>query len=351
MKTDRLWVLLLLFSIFAVSLSCGLAEYRYKGDKLYTQTVDLAGIDLVEMQLGSADVKIVAGEPGEARFEIRKAYRASSKKYIDELLDKTQITFEKQGSRLIVRQESKKTSRLHSLARGYVRVRIVAYLPDIPLEISTGSGDVRVNHRQAHLKVLTGSGDGVIDGADSGFEWRSGSGDIHLGSVNGDVTVNTGSGDVTISEIRGKFDGSSGSGDFSIEHVEGDFNIATGSGDVAIDESVGDAYIRTSSGDVSLGSHKGNAHVSTTSGEIDLATYTETNEIDLKSSSGDIAVVLYGASVTLDITTSSGAITTKVPIVVKEASRRHLLGIGGDGRLKLTIVTSSGDVSVRQGTV
>lgn len=344
-------ILLVLIGAFVVSAGCGLAEYRYTGDKTYTEEMDLAGIDTVVMQLGSADVKIKSGESALARFEIKKSYRASSKKYIDEILHRTRIVFEKRGSQLIVKQESEKGSSLGSFARGHVRVRIIAYLPQIPLEISTGSGDVRVDHWRKDLRIFTGSGDGVVDGAQEGFSWRSGSGDIHLGSASGKVNISTGSGDVTISEIEGEFECSCGSGDVLIGHIEGGFSIATGSGDIVIDESIGDGYIRASSGDVTLDSHKGDAEVSTTSGEITVATYPAPNEIRLKSSSGDIQVVLYGDSVTLDVATTSGAITARVPIVVKEARREHLVGIGGDGLLKLRILTSSGDVTVRQGTV
>jgi DUF4097 and DUF4098 domain-containing protein YvlB len=53
----------------------------------------------------------------------------------------------------------------------------------------------------------------------------------------------------------------------------------------------------------------------------------------------------------LDVTTTSGSIHCKVPIVVKDATRRRLLGVAGDGRLKLKIGTTSGEVMIAGGSV
>ncbi len=353
MRLSRVLLALLLTLSCLLWLGCGFIENRfpYSGDKIYSETIDLTGVDTVEIHLGSADLNVVSGDVTDAAFEIKKIYRSSKEEYIDELLARNKITFNRQGSRLIVKQEGEGGRAFDTLAHGYVRVRITATLPQVALRISTGSGDVRIDRRKAPISITTGTGDAVVDGAYSGIRWRSGSGDIKLKNAAGKITLNTGSGDMTVGEIRGKLDTSSGSGDVSIEHLEGDFNIAAGSGDVWIEESIGSAYIRTSSGDVGLDAHTGNADITATSGDLKIGTYPVAGEVALKSSSGNVDVVIYGSSVALDITTSSGTIAAKIPIVVKEASRRRLVGVGGDGLLKLTISTSSGDVDVKQGAV
>jgi DUF4097 and DUF4098 domain-containing protein YvlB len=74
--------------------------------------------------------------------------------------------------------------------------------------------------------------------------------------------------------------------------------------------------------------------------------------VEVKTASGDIDVALYGNdSVELDISTMQGTITSKIPIIVKEASRRHLVGVSGAGALKLKLETSSGSVSVTRGSI
>ena len=353
MKAYRVAIIAVLSAAVVASLGCGFIEdhFRYHGDKIVTKTIDVSDVETVEIQLGSADIKIVSGTGTDADFEIKKIYRASKKKYIDELLAESRITFEKQGSKLIVRQEGEHGRAFDTLARGYVRIQITATLPQLPLRISSGSGDVRIDDRQAPVSIVTGSGDAIVGAVDGGFKWRSGSGDIKLSDARGDVILSTGSGDMTLASIEGKLETSSGSGDISIERIEGDFTITTGSGDIWVGESIGNAHVKTSSGDVVLDSHTGPADISTTSGDVRVGTYPTANEVALRSSSGNVDVILYGGSVALDITTSSGSITTRVPIVVKEASRRRLIGIAEDGLLKLRIVTSSGDVDVRQGAV
>ena len=147
-------------------------------------------------------------------------------------------------------------------------------------------------------------------------------------------------------------DMSAGSGDININLIKGDVSVGTGSGDVVIDASEGIAIVKTGSGDISFGGHTGSAEVTTSSGEIEFCAAADEGEVTLRTSSGDVDVVIYGGdSIELDISTSSGVIDTKVPIVVREASRRRLRGISGDGRWKLKVSTSSGNVGVRRGRI
>jgi DUF4097 and DUF4098 domain-containing protein YvlB len=346
--------LILLTAVLAFA-SCGFIEgkFKYRGDKTDVETFDLAGIDTVEMRLGSADVEIIAEDTGEAWFSIKKSYRATEKKYIDELLDDARVTIEKKGSTLIVERKSKRQQGLDFWTRGFISIDITAKLPPgIDLNINTGSGDVDIDDWKAPVVLHTGSGDVVIDGAAGGLDAKSGSGDLWLGPAGGDVTFSTGSGDIDAITIQGNAHISTGSGDLSLDGITGDLTISTGSGDIVIDESDGTAFIKTGSGDVTLGEHSGDAEILTSSGDVEFYVTADEGEVTLRTSSGDVDVVLYdGDSVELDIATSGGSITTKVPITVKEASRRRLHGISGDGAWKLTISTSSGDVSVRRGSI
>jgi hypothetical protein len=348
-----IWVLAVLAATLVFSGCFGFENrYKYTGTKTETKTFDLDAIETVAMRLGSADVEVVSKDVSEATFVIKKTFKATDEDRGKELLGEEHLVFKQEGSTLLIeRKDKKRTTVLFSKA--YISLDITATLPaDVTLDLMTGSGDLDIDARTAPVKIRTGSGDVIMDAAGEGFEARSGSGDVRLDSAGGDVSFSTGSGDIYAGDIEGDGKMSTGSGDISIDLIKGDLSAGTGSGDVVIDASEGTAVVKTGSGDVSFGGHTGSAEVYTSSGEVEFYGEADEGQVTLRTSSGDVDVVIYGGeSIELDISTSSGVIDTKVPIVVKEASRRRLHAISGDGRWKLKVSTSSGNVGVRRGSI
>jgi hypothetical protein len=346
-------VIIVCLSLIAFS-GCTLvdAKYKYTGDETETKAFDLAGIETVEMRLGSADVEIISKDTGEATFIIKKTYRASEKEYGEKMLSEAEITIEREGSRLILRRGKAKQRGWDMLVKGYVSFDITATIPaDIALDMLTGSGDLEIDERTAHISIRSGSGD-VIAEAAGGLDASSGSGDMRLHRARGPVTFSAGSGCIYAGRIDGDFTGSTGSGDINVDEVTGDAEISSGSGDISVDSSEGMLWAKSSSGDIEIGMHAASAEIWTSSGDVELTSTADQGEVTVQTSSGDVDVAIHDTeSVELDISTSTGTIDTKVPIVVKEASRRRLRGVSGEGRLKLEISTLSGDVSVKRGSI
>ncbi|MFH1219082.1 MAG: DUF4097 family beta strand repeat-containing protein [Candidatus Eisenbacteria bacterium] len=327
--------------------------FKYTETKMETRTVPVEGIATLETRLGSADITVVTKEGTDAEFIITKTYKAHEREYGENLLAETAVKIERQGSRLVLTRENTKKVNVDVVFKGYVSIEITATLPaGIALDILTGSGDILVGDRTAAILIHSGSGDITVGGAAGGIDVKSGSGDVRLQQAKGTVKFTSGSGDFFGGDIEGVAEGSTGSGEVNIEKIVGDLTVSTGSGDVSVLSATGKVSARSGSGDMEFRGHKGGADILTSSGDIAFATSATEGEIDLKTSSGDIGVTLYGVeSAELDISTLSGAITSKVPIVIREASRRHLVGVAGDGRLKLKIETSSGSVSVDKGSI
>jgi DUF4097 and DUF4098 domain-containing protein YvlB len=327
--------------------------FKYTETKMETRTVPVDGIATLETRLGSADITVVTKEGSEAEFIIKKTYKAHEREYGEKLLAETAVKIERQGSRLVLTREDTKKVNVDMVFKGYVSIEITATLPaGVSLDILTGSGDILVGDRTAAILIHSGSGGVTVGGAAGGIDVKSGSGDVRLQAAKGTVKFSAGSGDFFGGDLESATEGSTGSGEINIEKIVGDLMVSTGSGDVSVLSSTGKASARSGSGDMEFGGHEGGADILTSSGDIAFATSATEGEIDLKTSSGDIDVTLYGVeSAELDISTMSGAMTSKVPVVVKEASRRHLVGVAGDGRLKLKLETSSGNVSVDKGSI
>ncbi len=101
--------------------------------------------------------------------------------------------------------------------------------------VSTGSGDVKVEHAAGAVRASTGSGSIDIGEAADQLGLSTGSGDVKVGDAGGPTTVKVGSGDITIERIRDHSVATSGSGDVTVEIADGpSVQAETARGDVEI---------------------------------------------------------------------------------------------------------------------
>jgi DUF4097 and DUF4098 domain-containing protein YvlB len=310
---------------------------------------------VVEFRLGSDDVEVISRDVTDATFFIKKTWRANERDYGEKIIKDARITIEREGDRLVVKRErSKERDTWDMMTKGYVSIDITATIPaGLSLDIETGSGDVDLDDREGPVKVIVGSGDVVAGDIDADFELASGSGDLHVGVVTGMCEWSSGSGDITAEGGEGRVEISTGSGDVDIDSVTGSLRVSTGSGDVDLGTLEGSLYARTSSGDVTVLDQDGETDIGTSSGDVSLRCHSDKGLLKVDTSSGDVDIALYATeSMKVDLRTSTGAIRTKVPLVVEEASRRRLLaraGTGGD--LVIDVSTASGDINIRQGSI
>lgn len=339
-------------------------DYKYKGNETTTEVIDLAGVDTIEMKLGSTDIEIIspggsagAGKAGSessnGTFVIKKTYKTNEKDLGPELLEEAEITFEREGSTLTIGRKGIKRTGMDMFTKGYVTIDITATLAaDLTLIINTGSGDIEIDDRVAPVTVRTGSGDVLAEMLSGGFEASTGSGDVNLKGASGRLEFTAGSGDLVAGEVKGNVRASVGSGDVEIDEVMGDVNFSSGSGDLEIGSSRGGLEAGSGSGDLDIHDHVGDADLTTSSGDVMLHASASQGEIEVSSSSGDVELHVYDTdSVELDLHTSTGSMTSNIPLVVKDATRKRLFGRSGEGALKITVSTSSGDIQIVKGSI
>jgi DUF4097 and DUF4098 domain-containing protein YvlB len=349
--------------IGAVALTLGLlgltgcplieGQYDYTQDTTSTETMSLAGVEVVEFRLGSTDLEVVSDDVGEGVFMVYKKAKARDAEAARELLAKAEIVFKREGDRIVVERKSTRGMGSDFVSKGWVNVDVTATLPaGLDLDISSGSGDIETDERAGEMVIRTGSGDVRVDGSGGRLDMGTGSGDITVISARGSVRFSTGSGDVDAESLSGPVSGSTGSGDVTIERALDDLTLSTGSGDVEVEESRGAASINTSSGDITLSGHQGGCDIKASSGEVEIYIWPGTEDIDIGTSSGDVELVLYDTrSFTLDVETSSGRVESKIPIVLEKATRQELRGRYGRGDIEIEVTTTSGNVSITEGSI
>jgi DUF4097 and DUF4098 domain-containing protein YvlB len=203
--------------------------------------------------------------------------------------------------------------------------------------------------QDAQLRSTSSSGDLDVRGIQGPANFTCGSGDVTASDIGGDIHVLCGSGDVKLSHIKGQVQVTTGSGDITLDAVRDDTRLQTGSGTIEI-SNPGDAVeASTGSGDITIKGASADVRLRTGSGEIDVeGNPGSSNYWDFHTSSGEVTLhVPSAASFRLFAHSSSGDIDAAIPIVMEGTTDKHELRARiGDGKARVEIQTSSGDISL-----
>lgn len=177
----------------------------------------------------------------------------------------------------------------------------------------------------------------------------SGSGDVRIESISGLVHADTGSGNIHVNGIGTGSKLQTGSGDIDAQHAMGTLQAHTGSGGIQIhDSQISDAQLGTGSGDISAAYVRGSLKAGTGSGSVTIFGLPGA-DWKLDTGSGDIRFhVDPNAKFTLDASSSSGDIDSKLPIVVSgHMEHGTLRGPVNGGGPMVKMRTGSGDISLQ----
>jgi DUF4097 and DUF4098 domain-containing protein YvlB len=249
----------------------------------------------------SGDVEITAEERTTASVEVTPYDRSDKSR---ETAERTVV--EMHGDTLVVRVPDDEGR----FWRRYGRIRVTARVPrgTTTLNVKSASADVKATGEYAAGQISTASGDARVE------------------------------------HVAGDFTATAASGDVRIDHVGGDLSIRSASGDLAAGVVSGDLSAQTASGDMRFGEARSSVRASTASGDINVGR-TSNGTVSVKSASGDVTLgVVAGTRAWLDLSTLSGSTSNDLSMSGGEEPT-------GEGtQLRLHIRTLSGDISIRRVT-
>lgn len=207
----------------------------------------------LEVEIAAGDVRVRVGQPGNVVVTV-------------EASDAAQIEVSHVGDTVVVRKpRGWGTKRRHVI----INVEVPA---GIDLDISTVSGEIRLEGSYGNARVHTISAEVAIDTIRRA-EVDSTSGDVQLRAT-GALDVSSISGDVRVGLVQGRLRASLTSGTLRVDRVEGDADVASMSGNVVIGRCDGDdVALRSVSGDLQLGLPTGirvEPEITTVSGRTSL---------------------------------------------------------------------------------
>jgi DUF4097 and DUF4098 domain-containing protein YvlB len=196
----------------------------------------------------------------------------------------------------------------------------------------TGSGSLNVKAIEGPANLITGSGSIVASDIAEDVQALAGSGKIELAKIKGQVQATAGSGKIELTDIQGESRVQAGSGRLTIVRPSDTVTASSGSGGIQVAGAKADLRVRTGSGKVEV------------DGNPDASTFWE-----FKSSSGSVTLrVPPTASFRLYARSNSGDIDAAIPITMEGTAGKHSLRARiGDGKARVEIETSSGNIALR----
>lgn len=182
--------------------------------------------------------------------------------------------------------------------------RIVVEVPSrTDLSVNGASLDVLARGPLGSVRCRSASGDVELDEVDR-IDVTTASGDVRVNTVRGDAGFVTSSGDVNVGEMSGRLTAQLASGDLAAARVGAGLQVGTASGDVRIGRCDGsDIHIKTVSGSIRLGLPAGirvEPEIATMSGKVslpqaahaagDAPSERRSVRVRLRSVSGDIRI-------------------------------------------------------------
>jgi DUF4097 and DUF4098 domain-containing protein YvlB len=160
-----------------------------------------------------------------------------------------------------------------------------------------------------------------------------------------ETRVRTVSGDVLVAGVRSSTSVSTVSGRITATALEGEVGLRTVSGDLEVQGVGGSVRTNAVSGDLTIsGGDPVELTARAVSGDITLD-FDAVPDVDCTTVSGDIAVRLPAdAALEVDAVTVSGRLESSYPDAMDGGKRRLRGSIGGGGRRRLTVRTTSGDM-------
>lgn len=299
-----------LYYVFSNEGKLSLAAIKnYFSEKVFEQqAVDLSGVSNLKVESDSLDVIVVRGTGSKALLTIKGHATKSAAKKIE-------LNTEKSGDALHVELNGSPGG----FSFGMSSVKLTIELPEHAwdeLDIDTNSGDIRIDQQRfMNANIHSNSGD---------IESRS-------LTVLGNLDIESNSGDAEFNDVKGT-----------------SMALKTSSGDISIEGYAAEhIQFEASSGDVDL--EDGSAQIvgNTNSGDITLRTDDLLHNTELTSGSGDVAINLDNEPKSLEIQFSTGSgdgVIRKNGFIYDEiSSEDHMRGMFGNGDIKLSVATSSGD--------
>jgi len=320
------------------------------------QVVSAAGLRAFRAENPSGDIRVRPSADGRIHVTALKVIHADPADH-DRLSRGTRVDLGNEQGVYVVRVNY--PSRTHveisfwDIFKGFELPRVEVQLgielpPNLPVELSTSSGDQNSEGITAMQTLSSSSGDVTLQ--DCGrYAVSSASGDLFAIDCSGGTLRST-SGDVVVDGAAQTVRVRTASGDVRVDRAADSVRVETVSGDVDVSAAPRGLVATSASGEIAARRAAGRTSIESGSGDVTLELAAPLSGTEVISGSGDLTVhIPRGAGCALEARTSNGALDVELPLQVREVNRHQLTATVSGGGAPVTLRSSSGDIHVTSG--
>lgn len=346
----------------ALTLTAGAAEAGspYRHEETSVRTIPLEGARMLIIASTSGNITLV-GEDGREDVEvtITKHVRAGDEKRAREITQGMDVVVTRPEAALkleTVNPQQGKARRsiiAFLLEQGEsMRIELVVAVPRVlSADLSSASGNVVVSRLDGDLKVSSASGNVNVREIGGAAAVSLASGSIDVAEIGGGVALKSASGNISAREIGGDAEIRSASGNTSLRGIRGSLVLNSHSGNTTV-EGVGAVRYKGLSGSARFSDVRGDIDATAASGDLVFRVApTEAGDYRITASSGNISLSFLRAmrdGFVLRAATTSGEINVQLPIKVTKVDRNTIAGIVREGRAKVFVETTGGNITIEE---
>jgi len=242
----------------------------------------------VRLDLGVADVRIVASDRVDTVVEVRPSHQSRG----SDIKAAEQTRVEYSNGRLSVRMAKDWTRYTPFGPAGSV---------DVTIELPTGS--------DVHGATEMGSFD--TEGRLEECSLRSGMGNVRVDRT-GPLTVSTGMGEITADRVAGAAELRTGSGQVRVGVIDGTASIRNGNGETRIGDVAGDLRVKAANGDITVSTARASVVAKSANGNVRVGDVVS-GAIVLETAAGEVEVGIHeGTAAYLDVKTQAGNVRSSL---------------------------------------
>ena len=317
--------------------------------------VDARGLGALHVDNPRGRVEVRASTDGKLHIQALKVIRDANGERARRLAREITVTGEREQNRYVLRvrypqRHNVRVSLLSGFSLPRSEVRLLIEAPrQLATVLSSTSGDLATDQLDGSQLLRTTSGDIEVERAGGRIDASSTSGDVKIRELRGG-RVSTVSGDIDISGSKASLRIRTTSGSLVVNSVEDSLRVDSVNGDLEVHGARGGLWAHTNSGDIDARDVSGQVNVESVSGDVRVALRVGVDGVEVSSTSGEVTTLVpAGLGCTLDLRTASGSIDLDLPVRMTNLSRQEVRGRIGDGRVPIRLRNSSGDIIVSAG--
>ncbi len=332
----------------------------YKHEEAVSKSISVEGAKRLVIESLSGDI-IITGEEGREMIELKivKVVKAEDEEAAIKIAESMGVVVTRPGEMIKIEtrypKKGKTKKSIFSIwfERGQsMSISMTLTVPaGLMIETASASGDVEVGRIQADVEASTASGDVIVRNIDGDVEANVASGNIEVIDVTGTVVLSSAAGDIVVRNVGGDAEISVATGDTELTAIGGSLKLSTYTGDSIID-GVGAVIYEGISGSARFIDVRGAVKASAASGDLNFRVAPEgLYDYRITTSSGNVALrflTVMEDGYILKAATTSGEINARLPIIVTKVNRSRITGIVRNGRAKVFLETSGGNITIEE---